>query len=175
VQWFRRLVAFLSLRRPGFSPRSIHVVFVVVKVALGQALLRVLRFSPVSIFLPVLSAHSFTYKWCYIISEIENVVKYRTSNHQRKSSRITLCWDGVEPQVIRLNCQEMAGKVYSQCYCKVRCISAGEFKYSGWNFFWWWCVNNEKCTVPYRLSCLCFMWLEGVSENWVYLFMYVYI
>jgi hypothetical protein len=35
-QWFRLLVAGLSPRRPGFAPVSIHVGFVVDKVALGQ-------------------------------------------------------------------------------------------------------------------------------------------
>jgi hypothetical protein len=36
-------------------PRSVHVVFVVDKVALGQAFLRVLRFSPLSVVPPWLS------------------------------------------------------------------------------------------------------------------------
>jgi hypothetical protein len=39
VPWLKRLVAGLSPRRPGFAPGSIHVGFVVDKVALG-------RFSP---------------------------------------------------------------------------------------------------------------------------------
>jgi hypothetical protein len=39
----------LSPRRPGFAPGSIRVGFVVDKVALGQVVLRVLRFSPVNI------------------------------------------------------------------------------------------------------------------------------
>jgi hypothetical protein len=43
------LVAGLSPRRPVFAPGSIHVEFVVDKVALGQVFLRVLRFSPVNI------------------------------------------------------------------------------------------------------------------------------
>jgi hypothetical protein len=55
VTWLRRLVAGLSLRSPGFEPRSIHVGFVVEKVALGQVFLRVLRFSPVNIIPPSLS------------------------------------------------------------------------------------------------------------------------
>jgi hypothetical protein len=55
VPWLRSLVAGLSLRRPGFAPGSIHVGFVVDKVALGQALLGVLRFSPVNIIPPSLS------------------------------------------------------------------------------------------------------------------------
>jgi hypothetical protein len=50
VQWLRRLVAGLSLRRPG----SVHVGFVVDKVALGQVFPRVLRFSPVNLIPPVL-------------------------------------------------------------------------------------------------------------------------
>jgi len=49
VPWLRRLVAGLSPRRPGFAPGSVHVGFVVDKVALGQVFLRVLRFSPVNI------------------------------------------------------------------------------------------------------------------------------
>jgi hypothetical protein len=49
--WLRSLVAGLSPRRPG----SIHVGFVVDKVAPGQVFLRVLRFSPVNIIPPSLS------------------------------------------------------------------------------------------------------------------------
>jgi hypothetical protein len=59
VPWLRRLVADISPRRPGFVPGSIHVRFVVDKVALGQAFLRVLRFSPVNIIPPSLSPNSY--------------------------------------------------------------------------------------------------------------------
>jgi hypothetical protein len=55
VPWLRSLVARLSSRRPGFAPGSIHVEFVMDKVALGLVFLRVLRFSPVSIISPSLS------------------------------------------------------------------------------------------------------------------------
>jgi hypothetical protein len=48
VPWLRRLVAGLPLRRPGFDPGSVHVGFVVSKVALGQVFLRVVGF-PLSI------------------------------------------------------------------------------------------------------------------------------
>jgi hypothetical protein len=51
----RSLVAGLSPRRPGFAPGSIHVGFVVDKVALGQVFLWVLRFFPVNIIPPSLS------------------------------------------------------------------------------------------------------------------------
>jgi hypothetical protein len=54
VPWLRWLVTGLSPQRPGFNPGSVHVEFVVDKVALGQVFLRVLRFSPVSFIPPVL-------------------------------------------------------------------------------------------------------------------------
>jgi hypothetical protein len=57
VPWLQRLVAGLSPRRPGFAPGSIHVGFVVDKVALGQVFLRILRFSPSNIIPPLLHIH----------------------------------------------------------------------------------------------------------------------
>ena len=54
MPWLRRLVACLPQRRPGFDPGSVHVGFVVDKVALGQVFPRVLRFSPVIFIPPVL-------------------------------------------------------------------------------------------------------------------------
>jgi hypothetical protein len=54
VPWPRRLVAGVSPRRPGLDPGSVHVEFVVDKVALGQVYPRVSRFSPVSFIPPVL-------------------------------------------------------------------------------------------------------------------------
>jgi hypothetical protein len=58
-----RAVAQAVSRRPvtaetGFSPRAVHVEFVMDKVALGQVSLRVLRFFPVSIIPPLLHIHS---------------------------------------------------------------------------------------------------------------------
>jgi hypothetical protein len=49
VPWLRRLVPSLSPPNPGVTPRSIHVGFLVDKVALGQVFLRLLLFSPVNI------------------------------------------------------------------------------------------------------------------------------
>jgi hypothetical protein len=43
--WFRQLVTSLSPRRPGSTPKLVHVEIVVEKVALGQVFLRVLWFS----------------------------------------------------------------------------------------------------------------------------------
>jgi hypothetical protein len=54
VPWLRRLVAGLSPQMHGFDPGSIHVGFVVDKVALGQVFPRVIRFSPVNFIPPVL-------------------------------------------------------------------------------------------------------------------------
>jgi hypothetical protein len=54
VPWLRRLVAGLSPRRPGFDPGSVHVGFVVDKVALGHVFPRVLRFSLVNFIPPML-------------------------------------------------------------------------------------------------------------------------
>jgi hypothetical protein len=45
VPWLRWLVAGLSPRRPGFEPGSIHVGFVVDKVALGQVFSEVFGFT----------------------------------------------------------------------------------------------------------------------------------
>jgi hypothetical protein len=50
----RRLVAGLPPRRTEFDSESVHVGFVVDKVALGQVFPRVLRFFPVSFIPPVL-------------------------------------------------------------------------------------------------------------------------
>jgi hypothetical protein len=58
VLWFRRLVAVLSLQRPGFDPRPVRVGFVVDIVALGQFFLRVFHFSFVPIIPPMLRAYS---------------------------------------------------------------------------------------------------------------------
>jgi hypothetical protein len=54
VPWLRRLVAGLSPRRSLFDPGSVHVGFVMDKVALGQVFLRILRVSPINFIPPVL-------------------------------------------------------------------------------------------------------------------------
>jgi hypothetical protein len=54
VPWLRRLVAGLPQRRPGLDPESVHVGFVVDKVALEEVFPRVLRFSSVSFIPPLL-------------------------------------------------------------------------------------------------------------------------
>jgi hypothetical protein len=55
VPWLRRFLAGLSPLRPRFEPDLVHVRFVVDKAALRQVLLRILRFSPVSVIPPWLS------------------------------------------------------------------------------------------------------------------------
>jgi hypothetical protein len=55
--WLWRLALGLSQQRPVFHFRPVHVRFVVDKLALGQALLPVLQFSPVSIIPPMRHTH----------------------------------------------------------------------------------------------------------------------
>jgi hypothetical protein len=57
VPWLKQLDAGLSPWRPGFTPRSVHMVFVVGKVALGQIFLQVLQFSSASVIPPLLHNH----------------------------------------------------------------------------------------------------------------------
>jgi hypothetical protein len=52
VLWLGCLVTDLSLKRPGFTPGSFHMWYVVDKVALAKVFLRVPRFSPVNIIPP---------------------------------------------------------------------------------------------------------------------------
>jgi hypothetical protein len=59
VSWLRSLVAGISPRSHGFAPVSIHVGFMVDKVALGQVFLRVFRFSPVNISFHSRSPNSY--------------------------------------------------------------------------------------------------------------------
>ena len=64
VPWLRRSVAGLPPRRPGLDPGSVHVGFVVEKVALGQGFPRVFLFSPVNFIPPVLH---YLEKWKKLI------------------------------------------------------------------------------------------------------------
>jgi len=48
ISWLRRLIAVLSLRRPGFIPLSVHLSFMEDKVTPEQVFLEFLLFSLVS-------------------------------------------------------------------------------------------------------------------------------
>jgi hypothetical protein len=52
VPWLRQLVAGLSQQRPKFTPWSVHVQFVVYKVAMEQVYLQIFLFFPVK-FIPL--------------------------------------------------------------------------------------------------------------------------
>jgi hypothetical protein len=54
MPWPRQVITGLSPQRSGFSPRVVHVAFVVAKVALGKAFVPVFQFPPVSVIPPVL-------------------------------------------------------------------------------------------------------------------------
>ena len=48
----------LSLLKPKVDPKSVHMGFVVDKVALGQVLFQMPQFSPVTVLSPMLCIHS---------------------------------------------------------------------------------------------------------------------
>jgi len=68
-------VTGLSPRIPGFDFYSFRAGFLLSKVALGQADLQVLLFSPVSVISPTFHSHSLIYNRRHIILAIESVVK----------------------------------------------------------------------------------------------------
>lgn len=75
VPWLRYLVASLSLCRPQFETRPVHVGLELDKVTLEHVFLRVLQLSPVSL-IPVLHIHtSFIYQQCYIISATDSMIQ----------------------------------------------------------------------------------------------------
>jgi hypothetical protein len=59
VPWLRRLVAGLSPWSPGFASGSVHVGFVLNKVAMGQDFILVLRLFPLSISFHRRSPHTY--------------------------------------------------------------------------------------------------------------------
>jgi hypothetical protein len=72
VPWLRRLVAGLPPRRPGFDRGSVHVGFVVDKVALGQGFLRVLLFFPCQFIPPVLHYTEKLKKLIIFVTGLQN-------------------------------------------------------------------------------------------------------
>jgi hypothetical protein len=48
MSWLRRLVTGFSALRPVFTPRPVHVEFIMDTVPVGQALLRIVRFPSVN-------------------------------------------------------------------------------------------------------------------------------
>jgi hypothetical protein len=49
MPWLRQLIVGLSPWKPRFTPRSVHVGFVIDKVTLGCVFLQVFQFSPIGI------------------------------------------------------------------------------------------------------------------------------
>jgi hypothetical protein len=68
----------LSLCRLVLQPRSVHVGFVVNKVALGQVFLPVLSFSPVNVIPAMLHTLSFIYYPHCILSLLDSILEYNT-------------------------------------------------------------------------------------------------
>jgi hypothetical protein len=94
VPWLKRLVAGLSPRRPGITPRSVHVGCVVDKVALGQVFLRVFRLLPVNIIPPFLHTHpSPPHEVCHSSGQAAH---YHILDHTLGASSLTQHLAGTE-------------------------------------------------------------------------------
>ena len=73
-----QLVDIVLPQTSAFSSDSLHVRFVVDRVALGQVFLQVLNFSLSLSFYPVLHAHSFICYWCHVIVAAGSTAKRHT-------------------------------------------------------------------------------------------------
>jgi hypothetical protein len=95
VPWLRRLVIDLSPRRPVFEPGSMHVGFVVDKVALGQVFLRVLRFFPCQYHSTVfLHTHISSGGWT--VCPLAAAVQRRSLAPSKINKKSTIgCWGSV--------------------------------------------------------------------------------
>jgi hypothetical protein len=75
MPFLRHLVYGLSLQRPGFNVRAVHVGFMVGRVALGQSFHRVLKFSLATVIHPVLCNHTlFICRLSHVIVVVDSVV-----------------------------------------------------------------------------------------------------
>ena len=74
AQWPRRVGGDLSPRKFGFDPKRIYVGFVVDKMVLQHAFVRVLRFFPGNIILPIIDPLSSASIWANILLAIDSVV-----------------------------------------------------------------------------------------------------
>ena len=83
----RRLVAGFSPRRPVFNPRPVDVRFVMDKMTMGQVLLQVLRFSPVSIIPPILHTHLHPHLDLTRKTNVRSLGTFQTAMFFRKSSQ----------------------------------------------------------------------------------------
>jgi hypothetical protein len=86
IPWLRQLIAGLSLSRPKFDPRPVHVRFVVGKVALGQVFLQVYGF-PLSVSFHHCSIHIFI-----LISQGEAGESWEPSNKAIKKHASEHCF-----------------------------------------------------------------------------------
>lgn len=75
VSWIRQLHSSLSIWRPGFDPRPVHMGFMVEKVALKDFFLSTLFF-PCIIAALLHILISFIYHWCCMSSNTESVITF---------------------------------------------------------------------------------------------------
>jgi hypothetical protein len=74
VPWLRQLVTALSPWRTRFNPRPVHVIFKVVRMAMGQVSLQVLRFS--HHYHSTSASFSSIYHWQYTTWAIDSIKKH---------------------------------------------------------------------------------------------------
>jgi hypothetical protein len=75
MPYLRHLVHGLSLQRPGFNVRAVHVGFMVGRVSLGQSCPTVLKFSLATVIHPVLCNRTlFICRLSYVTVAVDNFV-----------------------------------------------------------------------------------------------------
>ena len=84
------VISSLTLGRPGFNSRTVHVRFLVDKSVMWQVLLSALRFSPVTTIPSPLHTHSVTYHRRYKNSAHASIVKWHTQKYYSGYKKLLL-------------------------------------------------------------------------------------
>jgi hypothetical protein len=96
VPWLRQLITGLSTQRPRIVPGSVHVVFVVDWVALGQVFLRVLRSYLVNIIPPslsifILSVEEWTIRM--LVAAVQRYIPPHSHEQLQTGTKMSVnCW-----------------------------------------------------------------------------------
>jgi hypothetical protein len=93
IQYLRHLVHSLSLQRPGFSVRAVHVGFMLGRMALGESFPRVGTFSLATVIDPVLCNHPFFIcHLSHIIVAVDSFVYETLNTVPLNHSVLNLLW-----------------------------------------------------------------------------------
>jgi hypothetical protein len=107
VPWLRRLVAGLSPRRPGFNPGSVHMGFVVDKVALGQ------------VFLPRTSVFScqFHFTGAPLQGKMKKLIIFITGLHNKHQGCGASVSSAAGPFTTKNKCKDREKEKRLRCPC----------------------------------------------------------